>query len=102
MDGNVSRRSLIAGAALTARGMLAADEAPAAKSRAIFVAVGHQGLRMISENGADWSQIQTGKEGEYFRAVAFGNGRHVAAGTFGGQNIFSSSADGVKWETTFK
>src|SRR5687767_12819090 len=103
MDGDVSRGLLITGAtALAARSILAADETPAPKPRSIFVAAGHQGLRMISENGADWAQIQIGKEGEYYRAVAFGNGRYVAAGTFGGQNVFSSTADGVKWETSFK
>ncbi len=72
------------------------------KARGLFVAVGHNGLRLVSENGTDWKNSQTGKEGEVYRAAAFGNGRFVAVGSYGGGNIFAASTDGVKWETRFK
>ena len=40
----------------------------------MFVAVGHDGLRLTSDDGKDWKPAQAGKEGEVYRAVAFGNG----------------------------
>jgi photosystem II stability/assembly factor-like uncharacterized protein len=75
---------------------------PANSSKSLFIAVGEQGARITSADGKKWSAEQTGKEGEVYRAVAFGNGRYVAVGTFGGKNIFASSADGQKWETSSK
>jgi len=103
MDTKPTTAALIGAAALSLRSaQTAEDAAPKAATRPLFVAAGHQGLRIVSENGTDWTNLQIGKEGEYYRAVAFGNGRYVAAGTFGGQNVFASSADGVKWETRFK
>lgn len=69
-------------------------------SPALFVAVGHQGQRLVSDDGIEWKNQQLGKEGELYRAVCFGNGRYVAVGTYGGQNIFASSADGATWETS--
>lgn len=63
----------------------------------IFVAVGHDGTRLTSPDGATWTEAARGKEGEVFRAVAFGGGRCVAVGTYGGKNLFSSSADGKTW-----
>ncbi|QDU28244.1 hypothetical protein ETAA8_33440 [Anatilimnocola aggregata] len=65
----------------------------------LFVAVGHRGLRMTSTDGKTWSNAQTGKEGEVYRAVSFGNGRFAAVGTFGGANIYASTADGTTWQT---
>jgi hypothetical protein len=69
---------------------------------ALFVAVGHNGLRIASENGTDWKHQQSGKEGETYRAAAFGNGRFVAVGSYGGGNIFASTRDGITWETRTK
>jgi photosystem II stability/assembly factor-like uncharacterized protein len=68
----------------------------------LFLAVGQQGVRVTSPDGQTWSPEQTGKEGEIYRGAAFGNGRAVAAGTFGGKNILASSADGKTWKTTDK
>jgi hypothetical protein len=68
----------------------------------LFVAVGHQGQRVASENGADWKNLQLGKEGEIYRAVASGNSIHVAAGNFGGANLLSATRDGVTWDTANK
>lgn len=65
----------------------------------LFVAVGHHGLRLVSENGVDWINPQLGKEGDVYRAVRHGNGHIVALGTYGGDNIFASSADGSDWKT---
>jgi hypothetical protein len=67
--------------------------------RNLFVGVGHQGLRIVSENGSDWKQAQTGKEGEIYIAVCAGNGRFAAVGSYGGANIFAASTDGLAWKT---
>lgn len=64
----------------------------------MFLAVGHNGLRVTSKDGQNWSKPELGKEGQVFRAAAFGNGHFVTVGTFGGDNIMASSADGAKWE----
>lgn len=68
----------------------------------LFVAVGHNGQRVVSENGADWKNLQLGKEGEVYRAVAFGAGVHVAVGNFGGSNIFAATRDGAAWQVSTK
>ena len=65
-----------------------------------FVAVEHHGLRLSSRDGSQWTHVQTGKEGEIYRAVAFGNGRFVAVGSYGGANIFASTADGESRDTS--
>ena len=75
--------------------MQAKNESPAP----LFVAVGHRGLRMVSADGKAWTNSQTGKEGETYRAVSFGNGRFAAVGSFGGANLIASTADGVAWQT---
>lgn len=65
----------------------------------LFVAVGHDGLRMTSLDGAIWSNVAMGKEGEVYRGVAFGGGRFAAVGSYGGSNIFAGSSNGAAWET---
>lgn len=82
----------------------APEHAPASAStapapRGHFVGVGHNGLRLVSPDGATWSNPQVGKEGEIYRSVAFGNGRFVAVGGFGGSNIFAATRDGAAWQT---
>ena len=67
-------------------------------SPGLFVAVGHDGLRMTSTDGSSWSNLKTGKEGEVYRAACFGGGRFVAVGSYGGSNIFAGSRDGAAWE----
>jgi len=62
-----------------------------------FVAVGHDGIRLLSADGVTWNIAASGKEGEVYRAVAFANGRCVAVGTFGGKNVMTSTADGKTW-----
>ena len=64
----------------------------------MFLAVGHNGIRIISKDGQTWGKPELGKEGQTYRAAAFGNGRFACVGTFGGDNIMASSADGAKWE----
>jgi hypothetical protein len=68
----------------------------------LFVAVGQDGLRIVSENGTDWARAQSGKEGETYRCCVFGSGRWVAAGSYGGDNISAATVDGTKWETAKK
>lgn len=68
----------------------------------MFLAVGQQGQRIVSENGTDWKNRQLGKEGEYYRAAAYAAGKYVAVGTFGGSSMLSSSTDGINWKTTNK
>lgn len=65
----------------------------------LFVAVGLDGLRVASADGATWADAQTGREGESYRAVAFGNGVCAAVGSFGGDNILATTADGKTWKT---
>lgn len=65
----------------------------------LFVAVGLDGLRVASKDGQTWTDSQTGKEGESYRAVAFGNGLCAAVGSFGGDNILATTADGKAWKT---
>jgi hypothetical protein len=72
------------------------------KSKSLFVAVGHQGQRIISVDGSEWKDRQLGKEGEVYRAVCCGNGRCVAVGSYGGSNIFASTVDGAVWKTSQK
>lgn len=64
-----------------------------------FIAVGQRGLRMTSTDGTNWSLVQTGKEGETYRAVAFGNGRFSAVGSYGGANLLAMTTDGETWKT---
>src|SRR5579872_1270879 len=64
----------------------------------LFAAVGHQGQRVVSADGAEWTHLQTGKEGEIYRAAAGGNGVIVAIGNFGGNNLISMTRDGGSWE----
>lgn len=68
-------------------------------NRGVFAAVGHDGLRVVSADGRDWKHAQTGKEGEVYRAVAFGNGRFAAVGSYGGSNLFGATRDGTSWRT---
>ncbi len=66
----------------------------------LFVAVGHQGQRVVSEDGAEWKNLQLGKEGETYRAAAAGNGGHVACRNSGGANILATTKDGLKWDVS--
>lgn len=68
----------------------------------LFVAVGHNGLRLMSANGVDWKSPQLGKEGEIYIAAGFGAGRFVAIGSYGGSNIHAASTDGAAWKTGTK
>jgi hypothetical protein len=68
----------------------------------LFLAVGHNGLRVTSPDGKAWSAPALGKEGETYRCAAGGNGRLAAIGSYGGSNIFATTADGVAWETSVK
>lgn len=65
----------------------------------LFIAVGLDGLRLASRDGQKWTDEQTGREGESYRAAAFGNGLCVAVGSFGGDNILANTADGKAWKT---
>ncbi|MFN3649836.1 MAG: WD40/YVTN/BNR-like repeat-containing protein [Armatimonadota bacterium] len=64
----------------------------------LFVAAGHDGLRIVSRDGIRWEHAQSGREGETFLSVCFGGGRCVAAGRFGGSNLLSVTADGRTWK----
>jgi hypothetical protein len=71
----------------------------AASSPGLFVAVGHHGLRMVSTDGKSWKHQQTGKEGQIYRAVCFGNQTFAVVGSFGGNNILAATRDGQEWKT---
>src|SRR5260370_26393767 len=66
----------------------------------LFFAAGHQGQRIVSDDGAEWKNLQLGKEGETYRAAAAGNGVHVAVGNFGGANIIAATKDGATWDVS--
>jgi hypothetical protein len=68
----------------------------------MFVAVGHRALRMISQDGIEWTSAQTGKEGEVLRGVAALGGKIAAVGSYGGSNIFAATSDGKNWKTATK
>lgn len=68
----------------------------------LFVAAGHNGVRVTSADGKTWSAPQPGKDGETYRCAAGGNGKLVAVGSFGGSNIFAATADGTAWKTAQK
>ncbi len=65
----------------------------------LFIAVGQNGLRVASWDGRSWSAAQTGREGETYRAAAFGNGVCVAVGSYGGENLLAVTRNGVDWKT---
>jgi hypothetical protein len=67
-------------------------------AKSLFIAAGHNGLRLVSEDGAAWTDRQTGKEGESYRAVAVGNGVGLAVGNYGGINLLAVTADGHSWK----
>ncbi len=68
----------------------------------LFIAVGQHGQRLTSVDGVEWKNLQLGKEGETFRAIAFGNGRFVAVGSYGGNNIVAATTDGITWQQASK
>ncbi len=68
----------------------------------LFIAVGHNGLRLTSVDGKTWSEPALGKEGETYRCAAGGKGCLAAIGSYGGSNIFASTADGLAWKTSIK
>jgi hypothetical protein len=70
--------------------------------KTLFTAVGQNGLRVTSPDGKKWSAPELGKEGETYRCAAGGNGRVAAIGSYGGSNIFASTADGSTWKTSIK
>lgn len=65
----------------------------------LFLAAGQFGQRLVSENGTDWKNLILTRDGETYRAAAFGNGHWFAVGSFGGDNLYASTADGVTWTT---
>ena len=68
----------------------------------LFVGVGYNGLRITSADGRTWSAPTTGREGEIYRTVAFGNNLCVTAGSYGGSNLFAVSPDGTAWKSVEK
>lgn len=68
----------------------------------LFIAAGHNGMRLVSEDGATWKNEQLGKDGEVYRGAAVCNGWAVAVGTYGGNNIFAATRDGTAWKTGSK
>ena len=65
----------------------------------VFVAAGLDGFIAVSKDGRRWDD-QTGREGDTFKYVAFNEGKCLLGGSRGGDNIFSVSDDGKKWQQT--
>jgi len=65
----------------------------------LFVGVGQNGTRISSADGTEWKNVQIGKEGEGFSAVAFGNGVFAVIGGYGyGKTLNAMTTDGVTWK----
>jgi hypothetical protein len=71
-------------------------------SKPIFIAVGHNGLRLTSPDGKTWSDPMLGKEGETYRCAAGCNGCLATIGSYGGSNIFAATTNGSTWKTSIK
>jgi hypothetical protein len=65
----------------------------------MFIAVGHDGVRLSSREGENWTETKLGREGEIYRAACFADRRFVAIGSYGGGNILACSSDGIDWRT---
>jgi len=64
-----------------------------------FIAVGRMGLRMVSKDGATWSQPQMADKPHTLGSIAAGNGCVVTAGMAGGgENVFYRSTNLQTWE----
>lgn len=67
----------------------------------LFLALGHEALRISSTRGDSWSKPPEGdpkeKDRMIFRTAAYGNGVYVAAGK-GSGGIFCPSRDGSNWD----
>ncbi len=68
----------------------------------LFIGVGYNGLRITSADGRTWNTPTIGREGEIYRAVAVGSGLCVAAGSYGGSNLYAVSSDGTAWKSQEK
>jgi hypothetical protein len=66
----------------------------------MFLAVGQYGVRLVSDDGIAWKHETRGREADIYRGAAFGHGRFVAVGTYGGDNIFAASEIGDPWQTS--
>ena len=64
----------------------------------VFAAAGEDGMRCVSRDGRVWTNIQHGRDGESYSAIAFGNGRCVVAGRFGGSAPTAATEDGAAWQ----
>jgi hypothetical protein len=71
-------------------------------SKPLFLAAGHNGLRLTSPDGKTWSEPALGKEGETYRCAAAGNGCLAVVGSYGGSNVFASTSSGTAWKTSIK
>jgi hypothetical protein len=94
---NASARMMQLALAMTLFGAVAV--AVADEPRPVFVAAGHFGARMISDDGIHWSKPVLGREGETYRFLKVLEGRCVAVGSFGGDNIMATTTDGKTWKT---
>ena len=65
----------------------------------LFLAVGQDGARLTSADGATWSKPEFGKEGQILKAVAFAGGIALAAGSAGGDNLLATTTDGFASKT---
>lgn len=63
-----------------------------------FVAWGHQGLRMHSANGRDWSKPIFEKKNYVFNSGLYGDGRFVLLAKYGKKAAFFGSENGSDWE----
>ncbi len=63
----------------------------------MFIAVGRDEARSLSDDGRQWSKPEVGTELLMLKAVVFGNGKFVAVGSKGKDDYFQWSTDGKRW-----
>ncbi len=77
-----------------------ADPGPEPVSGLHYAAVGEDGLRMFSPDGRGWTHEKLGREGEVFSSLAFGAGKLLVTGRFGGENSMAVTSDGAAWQAS--
>ena len=69
--------------------------------KATYVVAGFNGFYATSKDGKRWKE-NTGREGNTYNLITFGEEECLISGTRGRASIFTYSKNGSKWDTTYK
>ena len=69
--------------------------------KATYVVAGLNGFYATSKDGKRWKE-NTGREGNTYNLITFGEEECLISGTRGRASIFTYSKNGSKWDTTYK